>query len=509
MTSAHRAFLGALVGAVIALFGHPLSRPWLNYGFRSFGPSPKVSSSPHLARTVKKVPTPDSDENLSLFVQAAMEQMVAGTHLDGNDALLLAELCRTAAEKDPQNAYWRQSEAVFQFALGNKEAAETAWDRASKRAKWNDYQTPGVEAFLSDLRADSGAAMAWHAAVGSEMRCTAPQRVVASLGKGLLNQDPGLENRLRTFSNAVLLRDNSRSRIGAWHGFRLAETAAKGPFPIAGTQRVKTAIRAEFPTELIQAGLDAEGRKVAQQLSENEAFDAFVFTADADKEMQRMVGQSVLLSTAPGALLLASTVSGVLFLITFAIPLHRLGDPVHPSVPAGLALVLALGAYLASRDLLISLWILLTVALFAIHPPVTLTSPTLRMPRIAALVGTMCAALFAALVASFGVVESTPFYSLKQMLPTGWWAEGSTPVAYGILMVTGMFVILSQVVSYRLKRPAGRFCIAVARQGLAQSALACLFGAVVMTPTCIYLDDRLSKELRKVALNETAYYLNR
>lgn len=509
MTRALRAFLGALGGAVIALYLHPLSRPWLNYGFRGFGPSPTVSSSPHLARTLRKVPPPDTDDRLSLFVQAAFERMASGQKLDDNNALLLAELCRSAAVQDPQNAFWRQSEAVFQDVLGNAEAADTAWQRAANRNQWNDFQSSQVERFLLDLQSESGAPMSWHSAVASDLRCVAADRAITSFGLAKLSSDPSLKCRYQTLSNAALLRDNARSRIGSWFGYRLGETAATGPFTSAGSQKAKTFRREEFPTELIRAGMGQEGDSASKILKENEAYRALVFTSQAEKDSSRRRGQSVLLSTAPGSLLLASATCAALLLAVFAAPVHRLGEPLHPIIPAGSALAIAISTYLATQNVLVSLWVLVTVALFAIHPPVCLTSPTLKIPRAALAAGTTCAVLFAGLVACFGIVHSTPFVSLAQYLPTGWWSEGDWPIIGSGLLVVGMFLILCQATSYRLKRPAGRFCLLVARHGLAQSALASLFGAVLLTPICIYLDDRLNQDLKKVALNETAYYINR
>jgi hypothetical protein len=509
MTTAHRAFLGAILGAIIALFLHPLSRPWLKYSFWHFAPSQVVSSSPHLAKTLPKLPSPDNDEDLSLYVQLAAEKISDGQSLSEKDALLLAELCRNAAEKDPQNAYWRQSEAVFQYALGNTVAAKTAWSRASKRPNWNDFQSQQIKTFLSDMGKESGAEMSWHSAVAAYLRSTATAKVIYSLGIKMLNEDPSLQCRSETFINAILIRDQSRTESSSKYGYDLAEIAASGPFTSPGSKRDKSFIRAEFPTELNKVNLTVQANQVDKGLRENEAFQALVFTTDAETHLRKLTGQSILLASVPGAFLFASACAALLLLLAYCIPLHRLGDPVKPIVPTVLALILAVSFYGITRNIIMSLWILLVTALFAIHPPISLISPTLKIPRLSLISGSFVAVFLCALIATGAVVMSTPFQSLAVFLPEGWWNNPAQFFTDGFLLTIGGFILINQITAYKLRRPAGRFCVTIARHGLAQASLACLFCSIIFTPAAIYFDNKINQDLRKIALNETAYYLNR
>jgi len=509
MTTAHRAFLGAIMGAIIALFLHPLSRPWLQYSFWQFSPSQVVTSSPDLAKTLPSLPSPKDDDDLSLYVQLAAEKIADGQQLSSQDALLLAELCRNAAEKDPQNAFWRQSESVFQYALGNNDAAETAWRRASKRPDWNDFQSQQIRTFLQNMTEESGAEMSWHAATASYLRSTAVPKVIHSLGIKLMNQNPSLTTRSDTFINAILIRDQARAEAGSFYGYLLAETAATGPFTVPGTKREKTYIRAEFPTELNKENLSLVADQVDRGLRENEAFQALVYTEGNDKNLQRLAGKSILLGSLPGALLFAATASGLLVLLAYCVPLHRLGDPVSPAIPATISLIASLGFYLLTKQIITSLWILLVTALFAIHPPISLISPSLKIPRLSLILGSFFCVLLCALFAAGAVVLSTPFQSLAAYLPQGWWNNPLQFFTEATLLVVGTFILCNQITAYKLRRPAGRFCITVARHGLAQASLACLFCSIIVTPAAIYWDSKVNQDLRKIALNETAYYLNR
>ncbi|MFM9873528.1 MAG: hypothetical protein ACKVQS_08715 [Fimbriimonadaceae bacterium] len=509
MTIANRAFLGAIFGAIIALFLHPLSRPWLQYSFYRFSPSPTAIASPHLAKTLRTLQPPKDDENLSLYVQVAAEKIASGELNSGKDTLLLAELCRNAADKDPLNAFWRQSEAVFQYALGNKGAAKTAWSRASKRPTWNDFQSQQIKDFLKEFAAESGTEMSWQSAVAIQLRSSAVPKVTTSLGRTLLNEDQSQINRAETFLNAILIRDQARTTSGSEYGYRLAETAATGPLKTPGSKRDKSFTRAEFPTDLYKSNHKILGDQIAKGLQENDAFQALVYSADTNRNLSRLTGQSILLASMPGALLFGAIITGILLFVAYLVPLHKFGDPVNPIVPTACALIFATGIYLLTHQITVSLWSLLVIALFAIHPPINLISPNLKVPRLNYLFGAFIAVFFSALIVAAAVVAATPFQTLAPSLPEGWWNDPTGYFTQVILIVVGSFILFNQITAYRLRRPAGRFCIIVARQSLAQASLACLFSSIILTPAAIYWDNKINQDLQKIALNETAYYLNR
>lgn len=508
MTTANRAFFGALLGALIALFMHPLSRPWLQYSFFRFAPSHCATSSPHLAKTLQSLDQPINDENLSLYLQVAAEKILKRQKIEERDKLLLAELCRNAAEKDPLNAFWRQSEAVFQNELGNKIAAKTAWSRASKRPNWNDFQNQLTQNFLKDFIIESGAEMSWHSAVAIQLRTSAIPQVTSKLGKSILSEDQSLLNRGETFMNAMLIRDQAKSKAGAYFGYQLAELAATGPFNTQGSKRERTFLREEFPTELHKVKQSLLADHVARGLRENDAFQALVFSADTNKTLTRLSGQSILLASLPGALLFGALISGILLLATYLIPIHKLGDPLRPIYPTLTAFIVGLTTYVLTKQVSISLWALLIIALFSIHPPINLISPALKIPRLSLIFGSFTAVCFVSIVVAGAIVSATPFTTLSSSLPDGWWNEPTIFLSQGLLLVSGAFILFCQVSAYRLRRPAGRFCIVVARNALTQACFSCIFCSIVSTPAAIYWDHKINIELKKIALNETAYYLN-
>ncbi len=508
MSIAQRAFLGALFGAILALFIHPMSRPWFQYGLYRFEPSLTAANSPSLAKTLTSLPPPTNDQNVSLYVQVAAEKLSQGESLNPSDTLLLIELCRTAAEKDPTNAFWRQSEALFQQAIGNEEAALVAWQRAANRSSWTDYQSIQLREFISKLKAESRITMAWHYAAAASRRSSDLPRMVSSIGTGYIITDQSLKSRLTAFLNGNLIRDNARSKMSASHGYNLSEFAATGPYPIPGTRRERTFNRAEFPTEIIKIGDPDSAKVIASGLRKNEAYQALVFTRDTKKTLQRLTGQSILTSSLPGSLLIASVLFLALHALLCVCPCAKF-PRLAPSLPAILGLVAGSTLYFITKQPLLSLWILLILAIFSVRPPLELLATPPRIQPATQTVGSVLVLMIGVSVTCYAIVSAPPMTSLRDSLIEGWWTSPEVSMGASILFFAGLLAILAQYSAYRQQRPAGRFLIMLTRYATKHAALATLLCSIILTPFCIYWDSKIQPDLMNIALNETAYYLNR
>ncbi|ARU40814.1 hypothetical protein CCB80_06520 [Armatimonadetes bacterium Uphvl-Ar1] len=508
MSIAHRAFIGALLGAILALFIHPLSRPWFQYGLYRFEPSLTAAKSPSLAKTLTSLPPPFNDQNVSLYVQVAAEKLSDGESLDPADTLLLIELCRTAAEKDPTNAFWRQSEALFQQAIGNEEAALVAWQRAANRSSWTDYQSLQLKEFIAQFKAESRITMAWHYAAAASRRSSDLPRMVSSLGTGYILSDQSLDSRRTAFLNGNLIRDNARSKVSASHGYNLTEFAATGPYPIPGTRRERTFNRAEFPTEIIQVGDPDRAKVIANGLRKNEAYQALVFTRDTKKPLQRLTGQSILTSSLPGSLLITAVIFLALHALLCVCPCAKF-PRLAPSLPAILGLVAGSTLYVLTQQPLLSLWILLILAIFSVRPPLELLATPPRIQPSTQIIGSILVVMIGISVTCYAIVNAPPMTSLRESLIDGWWTYPEESMGASILFFAGLLAILAQYSAYRQQRPAGRFLILLTRHAAKHAALASLLCSIILTPFCIYWDSKIQPDLMNIALNETAYYLNR
>lgn len=509
MTFAQRAFIGAIVGATIALLFHPLSRPWLQFGLWRFGPSPTVESSPLLAGTLESLPQPQSEEELSLWTQVACNKIAHAEPLSRDNLLLLTELVRMAAEKEPQNAYWRQCEAVFQHALRNKEAVEKAWLRASSRTDWNDYQSNRLQKFLNRMTEESGSEMAWHPAVAYQLISIDGPRMIYSLGSSMIDANSSLDSRWATFENGLLLRDGSKSRQAAKYGHNLMEIAATGSQSSILKRREITATKMQFPLDLLRDRSDTDSQIAVRALKENDAYAALVFSPTTATNLAKLTGQAALSASLPGSLALTGSIAGILLGVLILFRSEQPSKPWPLAVPLTLAFGIGLSTYLITQLLLPAFWVFLVLALFALRPPIALnSSPAKATPAIK----TLCfsfGVLAAAVVCAGATASSTPFQSLISALPDGWWQDVQSTVFYALLALIGAYLFLAQVIAYRLRRSAGKFILHISKTTLAVAALGCFFCSVILTPICIMWDHKIHTELRMISLNETAYYLNR
>jgi len=156
MNPAIRAFYGALLGALAVLLIHPASRNYLTPGIWLAPRSEFLEETDALPDNLTELPTPDSLENVAFWLIVGCEREVLRQPLNHDQALLMVEFARAGAERDPDNAFWRQVEAVFQHKLGNEDAARQAWLVASFAGRWDDYQTGRLKHVLEGLKEESG-----------------------------------------------------------------------------------------------------------------------------------------------------------------------------------------------------------------------------------------------------------------------------------------------------------------------------------------------------------------
>ena len=126
----------------------------------------------------------------------------------------MVELTQIGAANEPDNAFWRQSEAVFQERLGNIEVSRESWKIASLARTWDDYQTAHREKLIDDLETEYGRRLAWHVAVAKSLKSSTASRSLLAFARRLHTEEEqahDLELRLATLRNGVLLRDGSRS----------------------------------------------------------------------------------------------------------------------------------------------------------------------------------------------------------------------------------------------------------------------------------------------------------
>src|SRR5687767_14361237 len=176
MNRLRRIGIGALIGAILTLAIHPISRRYVLTPFLEIGRSEAMSQTLWLPRNLDVLPVPRDMLIASVWMQTGAEMLVAGRAMSPGDLTRLIEVAEASAKGDPDNAFWPQIGAVFHLKAGNKERAIQQWLRASHATRWNDYQSHRLQRVKQDLQAVDGGPMSWHIAAAYSQRSTASTR---------------------------------------------------------------------------------------------------------------------------------------------------------------------------------------------------------------------------------------------------------------------------------------------------------------------------------------------
>lgn len=312
MTSLQRAVLGAVFGALIILFIHPLTRPAILFGIR---PAIFDNDPPIVPQDFRAVPDPRTSESASLWIRIASDQIVNGKQLSQDQLLTITEITQKAAEQEPDNAFWLQAYAVFLNRLGHKEEAIVAWRKAASKNLWNDWQTEYLEERARQLGPSEP--MSWQYSAALRNRSGSFATLAHGFGESLIEKD-NIKMRLVCLLNGRLIRDGGRSFLVAQQGYELIEKAARGRVPIPNRSEAQFQ-RFEFVRKLNSAGMNEQAIRAARILSENEAFEILVMGETSRQESAAINLRSIIIGTLPGALLGAALLSAMLGLIGFYI----------------------------------------------------------------------------------------------------------------------------------------------------------------------------------------------
>ncbi len=519
MSATVRAFYGALVGALIVLIVHPYSRPYLLQGVWFIGDSNYLRNTSMLSENIETLPQPSSLEEAGLWVVTASQREMTARQLTKDESLLLIEVVQAAAEVDPDNAFWRQSEAVFHSQLGNEGAAMDAWMTASLASRWNDYQNPRLNVVLDGLAGESGRNLGWHYAfVDSRKTPVVAQSILAYARHALRGERmQDLDVRLATLRNGRLLRDGSRTYDGSEMGVELIELAAyctlrerRGFVGSGGplTPRLIATARDDLITVVLASKPEVE-TEVRDAFLENDAREALISPATIESQRSRLVLVAVLFSTLPGALVTIGIIGAAIYLFGWAISRSKLLQSVlTPPWTLILGVVAGTAVFLSSGLFFPSLWAAVSLGSFGIRrnderqaAPSGLGSPY-------GLTLGILATGFSLVLALYFVSMSQPGEYLMSdagligapLLNEGALASLATVVASLALVTASVWGFLSRIPPERLAGPS------LAKFGAAV-CLGCFAIGVALTPIAIWVDRSVGDALLKIFQNEPTYYL--
>ena len=513
MSPAARAYYGAVLGALLTMVVHPVSRPYVLSGFLHWGDSPAAHTTPWIVGNVPRLPVPKSALDASLWLQAGAERLWARRPPSDAELESLIEVARSAGLEEPENAYWTQMEAVFLGVLGRLQEADRAWMRAARAARWNDLQGARLIRVREDLARESGARMAWQLAYVYRLRSLANAQVIRAFGRAAVLRAGNaiLAVRWAGVSNARLMRDGARSIEGGQVAADMME-AVSHPAGLAFTNSHRVLLLARY--DLVNA-LAAEKRlemssQVAQAYDANDSWLGMTQRFDSQERIDLLSIFALAAITAPSALLAVAGFGGVLWLLgLWATSSARVRLLFAPPLAPWIGVASAVAAYAATGLTLAPIAVVLCYVFLVFTPPQVRTlTPTDLGPLFRTVLGGLGCAMAVFFGAFFGSL-STPACELLAAigLPRDYY--GGATLFLGLagivlcmlpLMAPGWALVqrvpTPKVVAYAL-RALGR--------GLCSAALGI---AVVVGPLAVYADRELNHTMQMLEGADRSAKLN-
>lgn len=512
MSSAQRALVGALLGALIVLLLHPSARPFLLQGAIHFGPSVGLRQSTALPENLATLPDPQSPQTGALTLLVAAERINSNQTLTQDQVLLMIEICQAAGEAEPDNAFWRQMESVFQSLQENEEAAKRAWARGSLAQDYNDYQVARLQSVVTSLARDANGDFAWHTGVALSKKSTAAAALISGHAQKLVTefrQSQDMRMLSSTVRNGRLLRDGARAVPAAELGSKIINIVPGGTLMTPASPRQSVENRNAFLTKLSRQGLTQEYEVSSDAFTSDDAWHALIPNT-ASVFRRDTLRHSVASATFPGAMILAGFASAVVAMIGSMIGKRPDFQKFIQKWLPTLGIVLGVAVYFLTGLVFPAIWTTIVLAGFAVAPKRLLPTVPKRLGIGFDLSQSILSGMGACFLVAYFMTSSMAASTLADALQLPSSLKPASPVmlAWALLSVS-FSLATSQVWAFlNNRRSAPVAGIGLVRFG-ATAAVACIIIGIASTPLMIAWDNELSETLTRLFRNEPGYYFNR
>jgi hypothetical protein len=492
-----------------------------------WGNSVTFSKSDLLLENYQVLPIPDDLNEASLWMLAGVKKIAMREIISSGDFDKLIAVAHQAGDRDPDNAYWRQMEAVFlqhSLKVFKHSPAETArlhqellncWITAAKRKRWDDYQTGRIKSVQQQLASEFGGPAAWQFAAVYSKRSTDAVLAIQAVGRDLLRSaDPKSSSflllRYYTLINGKLLRDGARSLVIGECGASMVEFASypndlKYPPPPRKLVFARTALY----NELWKGGYKDQARDVDLAFKDNEGWLALTGRADIPVKTEQLRIASLITVSVPGALLIVSLFGGILWGLSSILKARpKLLKVVEPPIAPVIGLVLAVVLYAVTRLFLASIAVCACFGFLAFTPTHERSKAPEQMGPVFELTVFALSVVMAVLGVVFVLGMATPGCQVLADFDAPKELYGGSTLLLGLCgIVLGLLLLAAPCWGMIQRIPTPAVVVLALRQfgrGLFLGALAL---AIVITPVAVFADNVVRLELQHIVGNEPLYYL--
>ncbi|MCC7230009.1 MAG: hypothetical protein IT203_06415 [Fimbriimonadaceae bacterium] len=514
MNPVARALTGALLGAVLTIVVHPVSRAYITRAFPPTTSSTKIAVAALPSAFPNPLPEPTSPSLASLWIHVSAERMLAGRNLDHKQVQALVELCDREEKADPANAFWSMGKTLFYSKLGREDLARQNWLDAAIKKDFDDYQNLRLNEVRNQLAAkfESGA---WQYAYAFRLRSRALAQSWEAYAKRLVNQlsresKEDLELRFATLINGSQLRDRSRNLDIMKSGVAIVEIAShpEGLSFEASPRRLLIA-HSEFKESLRRAGFAEQADRVDRSYNENDAWNALTGREDTTENVSSLTLESSIWPSLPGVML-QCTFFGLVLWIT-GVGLNRLLDTSRVNglvIPTGAALVLCISIWFLTDSWLALAASFASCLFLLLNPKSTRRQPPKDMgPLLKVVIFTL--AMTFVTFAAFALLSSTlpvlaNLSAFESQFAT--FANANLAAALALICLTATYLISPLWAHAQRVATLFVFSHCVRMMGTMTIFLA-LTLCVALTPICIFKETESRQTLKKLMENEPLYYL--
>jgi hypothetical protein len=515
MSPSARAFYGALCGALLTLFIHPVSRPYMLASFMKWGPCSVFASSYWIPENAAMLPQPSEVLESSLWMQAGAERLVRRQGLSEADLDKLVRVAQMQAEDEPQNAFWRQMEAVFLWESGDREKAAQAWLRAANADRWNDYQGQRLTLVAQEMARRQGASQSWQMATVYHAHSTAVPRAIEMLSRSILAtasmDDPeGLRLRYATLTNGKLMRDGSRSVAGGDIATHIVELSTYTTLADAGqSPRRLLLARYALINALREGGMPQQAENAEMAFLQNEGWLALTQQGEPNRHAQLLTVGSIFASTVPSVFVIGAIAGALIWLLGVAMKRSSTVQAVfQPPIAPALGVILAVVVYFLTKLPMAALATVACFSFLAFRPDHERSRPTQDLGPAFQFTLILLALSFILMLGAFLIGVSTPGYEL--LADTGVPNEffGGSTLFLGLTgIVLGLLLLSAPSWAIVQRIPTPKVVSLTFRNFGAGLGVTCLLLSVVSAPIAIYFDRQMSETLTKLVQNEPVFYL--
>lgn len=510
MTRIQLGLIGAVAGALLVLVIHPITKPIVQNGLFKFGIPSVILESPEVAQNSKTLPDPDSLIRAAWWINEGCKSIVNKSGLSTDQILTLVEISQQSYESDKKNAFWKQSESVFQNQLGNIAAARNSWQLASQCKQYNDYQIEKLETVLARLSQVSGSKMAWQYSALEDLKNDCIAQTISSYAVSFRAGSKALDDQVTNIKNLSLLQKGATQIASGQRAWKAIENSAIGSVAgQSGNPRETIARRFALVDELAQAGKTDDAVLVREALAANEAWVAA--TRIPGKEFSDSANSlySILTSSLPGSLISGGMVSlflaGIAFLLARAKRLPSVDQFIFPSL---LGVLSGLAIFFSTGLLFPAIFLTFTFSGLLIRPKVELSGNSFPISKSLTISAGILSWTIISCVAIYAIMLTPAAETIQYcggLSMSEWVAPGN--VLSIIFILFGVQLGAIQTWAFSRSRNVYRSIGIVLSQSYTLVAWLFLIAAIVATPICIAIDQPLKQSSEQLFRDEPGYYL--